>query len=226
MAVANSLGKILGKSPIYPLQTHMHTAHAAVAKLGTLVAAAQADDWKQAVTVHRQILRLAADADKMKLSLRMQLRKNLFMPVSRTDLLELLTSQDLIADHSESFTNLLMNRRMHIPQPAEQAFEAYVAEVIGASALALAAVNELDEVFEVGFGKREIEVVYQKLHVLTRQEATVRRLETKLRHRLFKLESQLDPLEAMFLYQLVDRLDKIARGAERIGNRLLILISI
>ena len=226
MSVGDSLGKILGKSPISPLQAHMHTAHAAVEKLANLVVAAQTGDWKKAASVQKQVVKLSAEADKAKLSLRMQLRKSMFMPVSRTDLLELLTSQDLIADYSESFANLMLSRRMQVPERAEQAFEAYLAEVIGASEMALSAINELDEVFEVGFGKREIDVVHHKLQALARRENSARKLEAKLRQKMFKLESQLEPLDAMFLYQLVDLLDKIARGAERIGNRLLILISI
>jgi predicted phosphate transport protein (TIGR00153 family) len=226
MTVGNSLGKLLGRSPLSPLQEHMRTAAAAVAKLGPLVAAAQAGDWKQAASRHKQILALARDGDRMKLELRMQLRKSLFMPVSRTDLLELLSAQDLIADHAETFANLLMSRQIQVPGKAEQAFRAYLAEVEGAAQFALEAVNELDEVFEVGFGKREIDEVFKQLRALARREKSARKLEAKLRHRLFTLESSMDPLDAMFLYQLVDRLDQIGRGSEHIGNRLLILISV
>ena len=66
MAVGNSLGKLLGKSPLKPLQEHMRMAAAAVHHLGPLVEAARADDWKQAASQHKQVLKLAADADKLK----------------------------------------------------------------------------------------------------------------------------------------------------------------
>lgn len=226
MAVGNSLGKLFGKSPISPLQAHMQTAHAAVSKLGMLVAAAQADDWKQANTIQKDVAKLCAEADRMKLALRMQMRKSLFMPVSRSDLLELLTSQDLIADYGDSFANLLISRRMQVPEAILPAFEAYLAEIISVADLALDAVNELDEVLEVGFGAHEIELVHKKLQGLMRRENAARKMESKLRHRLYKLERELDPLDAMFLYKLVEQLDLIGRGSERIGNRLLILISI
>lgn len=226
MTIGDSLGRVFGKSPLKPLQEHMQSATAAVSLLVPLVASAQAGDWKQAAVHHRKLLKLAAGADKLKLQLRMQLRKSLFMPVSRSDLLELLTSQDLIADYSESFANLLVGRRMQVPEAALPAFEPYLEEVTGVAQLALDVVDELDEVFEVGFGSREMEAVYDKLQALSRAEKTAARLEARLRQRLYKLERNLEPLDAMFLYQLVDRLDQVARGAERVGNRLLILISI
>ena len=226
MAVGSTLGKILGKSPISPLQAHMQTAHGAVSRLDALLAAAQAGDWKQAAAEQRQIAKQATEADRMKLALRMQMRKSLFMPVSRTDLLELLTSQDLIADDSEAFANLLVGRRMQVPDQVAAEFSDYVDEVIAVANVALDAVNELDEVFEVGFGPHEIDVVHQHLQTLMQREHAARKLEAKLRKRLYKLESQLDPIDAMFLYRQVERLDAIGRGCERIGNRLLILISI
>ena len=226
MTLGSSLEKLFGKSPVSPLQAHMSAAHAVVAMLGELISAVQAGDSKRADSIYRQMSTQAREADKLKKALRMQARKSLFMPVARTDLLELLTSQDLVADYSQAVADLLMNRRMRIPEPIEQAFDSYLSEVISVCGLALDAVNELDEVFEVGLGEREIQVVHRKLQALEKREDEVRKLVKDLRRKIFRLEGKLEPLEAMFLYQLVDRLEMIARGSERIGNRLLILISI
>ncbi|MEE4193047.1 MAG: TIGR00153 family protein [Halieaceae bacterium] len=226
MAVGNSLSRLLGKSPLSPLQEHMRQAEAAVAVLPGLLAAAQAGDWEQARRLEKELRGHASEADRLKLELRMQLRKSLFMPVSRSDLLELLTSQDLVADHAESFASLMLSRSIQVPEKAFSQFAAFLAASASTCTLALEAVGELDEVFEVGFGKREIDLVYARLKAIAKQEKAARKLEAKLRAKLFALEKSLDPLDAMFLYQLVDKLDAIARGAERIGNRLLILISI
>ncbi len=226
MAVGNSLGRLLGNSPFSPLQEHMRESEAAVATLPTLLAAAQAGDWQQAKVLGKTLAGHATAADRLKLELRMQLRKSLFMPVSRSDLLELLTSQDLVADDAEAFSSLLLSRKIQVPEKAFSAFAAYLVASAATCTLALEAINELDDVFEVGFGKHEIDRVYTRLKAIAQQEQAARKLEAKLRARLFALEKSLDPLDAMFLYQLVDKLDAIARGAERIGNRLLILISV
>ena len=226
MAIGSALGKLLGKSPLSPLQEHMGMAHGAVARLQGLVAAAQVGDWRHAAELHKELIALAASADKLKLSLRMELRKSVFMPVSRSDLLELLTSQDLVADYSEVIANLIMTRKLSLPEKAYPAFEVWLSAVVSASELAQGAVMELDEVFEVGFAQREIDVVYAKLKEINRQEISARKLEAKLRGTLFKLERSLEPLEAVFIYKLVDRISDIARAVERIGTRLLILISV
>ena len=226
MAIGNALGNLFGKSPLSPLQEHMGKVHDTVACLPGLASAAQSGNWEEAAALHTEILRLASEADKLKLALRMELRKSTFMPVSRSDLLELLTSQDLVADESEFIANLVMNRKMGMPDKAWAGFDSYLSAVVSTVDLAWNAVMELDEVFEVGFGKRESDVVYTKLKSLLRQEATAKKLEAKLRGSLFKVEPDLEPLDAMFIYQLVDRIGDIGRHAERIGNRLLILISV
>lgn len=226
MAIGNALGKLFGKSPLRPLQEHMRKVHDAAAHLPGLVAAAQSGDWEQAAVLHKEMMRLASDADKLKLALRMDLRQSVFMPVNRSDLLELLTSQDLVADESEIIANLVMSRKITLPEKTSAPFDAFLSGVVATVDFAHSAVMELDEVFEVGFAQKEIDVVYRKLRSLLKQEAAVKKLDAKLRGSLRKVEGSIDPLEAMFIYQLVDRVGTIGRHAERIGNRLLIMISV
>ena len=88
---------------------------------------------------------------ELKLALRMDLRKSIFMPVDRSDLLELLTSQDLVADESEIIANLVTGRKIRLPEKSRAAFDAFLAGVVSTVDLARNAVMELDEVFEVGF---------------------------------------------------------------------------
>lgn len=226
MRVGNPLGHLLGRSPLKPLQKHMQTVGHTVACLPALGSALQSQDWESAAGQHKEILTLAAQADQLKLELRTELRRSMFMPVSRSDLLELLTAQDLVADHAESFAGLVMSRKLRWPSKCFPAFAKYLDSVIQTVEAAQFTVSELDEVFEVGFAQREIDEVYARLKTLGKQERTARKLEAKLRGGLMREERSLEPLNAMFLYKAIDKLDDIARGAERIGNRLLIMISV
>ena len=51
------------------------------------------EDWTEAKSQQKKIAKLENEADKLKKKLRLHLPKSLFMPISRRDLLEVLTMQ-------------------------------------------------------------------------------------------------------------------------------------
>ena len=73
-----------------------------------------------------------------------------------TDLLELLSVQDKVANRAKDIAGLMLGRRMVIPEPLFPAFKAFVSRSIDAAAQALTAMNELDELLETGFAGREV----------------------------------------------------------------------
>jgi hypothetical protein len=50
-------------------------------------------------------------------------------------------------------------------------------------------------------------------------------MSIKLRKKLFKLESDLPPVEVMFLYQIITLMCTVADDAETVGDRLQILMA-
>ncbi|WP_410969978.1 DUF47 family protein, partial [Salmonella sp. SAL4458] len=90
---------------------------------------------------------------------RMHLPKSLFLPVPRSDLLELLSVQDKVANRAKDIAGLMLGRRMRIPLPLQGQMLAYVQRSVDASAQALRVVNELNELLETGFGGRETSLV-------------------------------------------------------------------
>ena len=60
---------------------------------------------------------------------------------------------------------------------------------------------------------------------LDRIETETDDLEAGLRGALFEIEDSLDPVTAMFLYQVIERTGEIADMAERVGRRLELLLS-
>ncbi|MCH2706148.1 DUF47 family protein, partial [Listeria monocytogenes] len=85
--------------------------------------------------------------------------KSLFLPVPRSDLLELLSVQDKVANRAKDIVGLMLGRRMRIPLPLQGQMLAYVQRSVDASAQALRVVNELNELLETGFGGRETSLV-------------------------------------------------------------------
>ena len=97
MASGNPLGNLFGRSPIGPIQEHMQIADQAAQLLPDLIRATAADDWDTAKDAQGNRSAESA-ADKLKRSVRRNLPKSLFLPVPRSDLLELVSIQDQVAN--------------------------------------------------------------------------------------------------------------------------------
>ena len=148
------------------------------------------------------------------------------MPVSRSDLLQLVTTQDRIANRTKDVAGLMLGRKIQFPKPLYKQLKEYLKACIDVAEQALKAINELDEVFEVGFSRREVKVVDTLIKDIGKLEKGTDKLQIKLRAELFKIEQDLPPVEVMFLYKIIELIGDIADYAERTGNRLQILISL
>jgi predicted phosphate transport protein (TIGR00153 family) len=226
MAVRNPLVDVFAKSPVRPIQEHMHKVLDTAKGLPTFVNAAQKGDWKKAEAVQKEIVMHERHADKLKHLVRTHVPKRLFMPVSRSDLLQLVTTQDRIANRTKDVAGLMLGRKMQFPKPLATQFKEYIKACLDVAKQACEAIDTLDEVFEVGFSRREVKTVDAMIKEISKREKATDKLQIKLRAELFKIEQDLPPVEVMFLYKIIELIGDIADYSERTGNRLQILISL
>ena len=106
MAISTPIFNMFGRSPIRPLQAHMLAVQSSVDALLPFFEAVQKQDWSQAETLQQQIANFERDADELKKDLRLHLPKGLFLPVPRTDVLEILTMQDKIANMAKDIAGI------------------------------------------------------------------------------------------------------------------------
>jgi len=216
----NPFVSLFGRSPIGPMQQHIAKAHECAANLLPFFEAVMAQDWTEVARVQQEMVRLEKEADKLKKSVRLNLPKSLFLPVPRSDLLELLSVQDKVANRAKDIAGLMLGREMAIPAELQPLIRAFVQRTVDASAQALKAMQELDELLETGFGGREAKLVETLVEELDDIEDDTDRLQIEVRRTLFKLEKALPPVDVMFLYQIIDWIGDVADRAQRVGNRL------
>ncbi|MDG1579683.1 TIGR00153 family protein [Pseudomonas sp. GOM6] len=216
----NPFVSLFGRSPIGPMQQHIAKAHECAANLVPFFEAVMAQDWAEVARVQQEMVRLEKEADKLKKSVRLNLPKSLFLPVPRSDLLELLSVQDKVANKAKDIAGLMLGREMAIPAELQPLIRSFVQRTVDASAQALRAMNELDELLETGFGGREAKLVETLVEELDGIEDDTDRLQIEVRRTLFKLEKDLPPVDVMFLYQIIDWVGEVADRAQRVGNRL------
>ena len=225
MAGANILGNLFGRSPIGPIQEHMQVANEAAQLLPELIRATAADDWIRAKELHKEIAQAERAADKLKRSVRRHLPKSLFLPVPRSDLLGLVSIQDGVANTARDIAVIIMGRNMRFPEPLNESVLEFTEACAATSQHALEAIQELDELLEVGFSGREVKRVEAMLKELDKMERRTDKLAVSVRGKLFRMEAELPPVDVMFYYRVLSLIATLADEAETVGDRLQILMA-
>lgn len=223
--MANVLANIFGSSPVRPLEKHIGISYRCAKQLRSFFAASVKGNWDKARAVRKEIERLEHAADDLKKEIRLSLPKSLFMPVPREDLLELLLVQDKIANRTKDVSGIVMGRKMQIPAPIAEQFLEFVDRNVDAAKQARKSVRELDELFTTGFRGAEVALVQGMIEELDRIETDTDDKQAALRGSLFAIEDTLNPIDAMFMYQVIELTGEIADMAERVGRRLELLLS-
>lgn len=219
------ISEMLGKSPVEPIQNHINTAYECAKKIPELVQAANLHDWNKVEEINSQIRALENEADTIKMQIRSNLPKSLFMPVPREDLLELIVVQDKIANISKGIAGMIRQRRLQIPKHLFEDYMVFLNLCIEAVEFAKTSVNELDELYETGFRGSEVKLVQDLINRLDHIETQTDEKEDNLQYELFKIEKELPPIDVMFLYKLIDKTGQIADMSERVGRRLELLLA-
>jgi len=225
MTIKNALAEFFGKSPIRPMQEHMEVSASAVDRVLVFFDAAINQNWAQAQSIYDEIQHIERKADALKKDLRLHLPKSLFLPVPRSDLLDLLASQAKIANSAKNITGLVLGRKMPILRSLQAPLKAFITTATLNVHQALKAIEELDELLESGFSGRELDVVEQLLDELGELERKADSQEVEIRSQLFALESQLPPVDVMFMYKFIENIGELADRAQRVGDRLFVLLA-
>jgi predicted phosphate transport protein (TIGR00153 family) len=223
--VKNIISEMLGKSPVQPIQNHINVAYKCASLLPSVFEAAHLNDWDKVDKVNERIRNLEHDADKLKLEIRSNLPKSLFMPVPRQDLLELVLVQDKIANIAKSISGMIKQRKIQIPNEMYDEFLVFVKLCVDASKFAKKSVNELDELYETGFRGAEVKLVQALINDLDEIETKTDLKQYAMQEELFEIEKELPPIDVIFLYKLIDKVGAVADMAERVGRRLELLLA-
>lgn len=221
----NAFLGVFAKSPIKPIEEHIKIVHQASENLVPFFEHVFKGEWKEAGEYQQTIRNLERDADELKRVVRLQLPRGLFMPVERTDLLELITHQDKIANTAKDIAGRVIGREMVIPAEIQEHFMQYVKRCVDATKQASETINELDELLETGFRGREVTFVEKMLVELDAIEQDTDDMQIKVRRGLHAIEGQLNPIDVMFLYKIIEWVGVLADQAERVGSRLELMLA-
>lgn len=216
------MGSLFGRSPIRPMQEHMHAAVACAKQILPLFEELVAGNAEGVTARREEIEKLEHKADRIKNEIRSHLPKRMFLAVERRDMLEILDSQDSIADVAQDVAELVEMRRMVVPDEIAEVLLELARRAVSACEQAERVIDELGNLVETGFRGREAARVDKMIDELSEIESETDALEKQTKRLLFGIEDRLG-LSAIFWYKIVDDVGEIADYAERVGNRLRLL---
>jgi predicted phosphate transport protein (TIGR00153 family) len=218
------MGDLFGRSPVRPMQEHMKVAVACARRVLPLFEDMAAGNTAELAAHRQEIDRLEHEADDLKNEIRSHLPRRLFMAIGRRDTLEILDYQDSIADVAQDIAELADQRGMVIPEELVEPLLELVRRVLMACELAERAVDGLDQLVEMGFRGSDVARLEEMIGQLSSIESDSDDLAERAQRRLFAMEDDLG-VSTVFWYQTILLVGNLADYAERVGNRLRLLVA-
>ncbi len=223
--MASPIMSLFGQSPIKPLQQHMHTVLECVYLLNPFFQAVIKEDWEAVEEAYNTIAEFEDKADDQKQDIRLHLPKSLFMPINRSDLIQLLSKQDKVCNTAKDIAGLILGRKQVIPKKIASDMAAYVKSAIAVATEAKVVIDELDELIGSGFGGREIDRINKCITKLERAENKNDKRQITLRAKLHAIEADMPPIDAMFIYKTIEAIGNLADRAQSAGEQIQVIIA-
>lgn len=223
MAVKPALSDVLGSSPLSIMERHAEACLNCVTRLGPYFEAAQGGQWGKAEKLQLEIARLEGIADDIKMDVRRNLPRGLWMSVSRPDLLELVRMQDKMANETKDIAGISLGRQLAFPSKLGKPLFKFIATVTEAAEKAVEVVVATRELSRTAFGARQVTVIMTKSVMVEKIERRSDELQSTLRAKLRQHEESISPVDAIFLYQLLTNIGDIADHAEKVSHRAQII---
>lgn len=223
--LSRSILGLFAKSPFGPTQSHLKKVIECAHQLRPLFEAVYVEDENEIHKVANRINQLEHEADELKNSIRDSLPKSLFLAVDRRDLLDLIHIQDSIADSTQEVSGLLSLKRLRLPEALRPDTQHLIDEILVTCDMAGAIGDEMESLTEASFGGPEAERVLGMIKQLDDVETKSDVIGLALARRLFTLEDQMKPVDVMLWYYIFYTTGQVANNAERMGNRLRLLIA-
>lgn len=224
MPLNNILG-MFAQSPFKPLQQHANKVDECCNFLIPFFDACFKQDWELAETIRLQISEAERQADTLKREIRLKLPRGLFIPIERTDLLELVTQQDKLANYAKDIAGRVIGRNLPIPTDIQIAFITFVRRSLDAAHQANLVIQEMDELLETGFKGKELALVNRMIHELDTIEDDTDKQQILLRRQLLAIEDNYRPVDVIFLYKIIEWVGVLADQAQRVGSRIELMLA-
>ncbi|MCF7806196.1 MAG: TIGR00153 family protein [Simkaniaceae bacterium] len=221
-----TIARLFGKSPFAPLQSHMEKVGACITKLSEIFTAIFNHQLDQIEGLVPILSKLEHEADLTKNDIRNHLPTSLFLPVDRSQILEILALQDSIADKAEEIGYLLTLKPFEPIRELHEGLKELFDKNIEAFNDTLKITKEMEQLLEASFGGMEA----QRVKVMVDQTSYREYESDLLKHQLMKqFFAQADALSTPVFYmwiRLIEEIGQISHLCEKLAIRIRMILDL
>ena len=221
----STLGKLFGRSPFGPLREHMMVVKKCIDELIPFIEAQINEKDYIAQEIAQKIFELEDDADKIKNELRDNLPRSIFLPVDRSNLLEILDIQDSIADTAQDITILFSLRPLTVPEQIAEDLREHVDSSVKICYIAAEIADRFERLLKSSFSGTEAEEVFAMVHKLNDLERENDDSGLDLTRRIFRMEGTLSPVEIYLWSRTIRKIGDLADYSQKMANRMRLLLA-
>lgn len=217
--------QLFGDSMVTPIKQHMAVCNDTAQTLAPFFDAVLIDDLSRTRSIFKEICDREHDADERKRSIRLHLPSGMLLSVSRNDLLEWVRAQDKIANVSRDLAGVVSGRAVHIPAFLHDDLRRSLDQALATVDALNEVLSHLDTLVGTGFIPGRAHAIENGVDKVDDAERASDKLEQAARQRLFEHEEELDPVDVMFLYQIIDLIGEVAGRSQAVANRIRIALA-
>ena len=222
----STIGNLFGRSPFSQIQQHMCQVGKCIEKMCEALDALQDGEPEKLDMFATEVSQLEHQADQIKTDVRNRLLRRFFMPIDRSDVLEILSLQDSIADTAEDVCVVLTMKPLPFPDEFREDFVTFRELNIKAFHIVADIINELDELIESGFGGAEAEKIRRMAHDAAFAEHQCDLVQIQLLKKIYALDTQMTVGEFHLWMRMTRVLGRISNLAENLAARVLKTLSL
>lgn len=216
--------QLFSKSPFGPLQEHLKKVGDCVELVKPLFQALLDNDDESLRSIAKQISKLEHSADEIKNEIRDNLPRNIFMPVNRSDFLNLLSQQDSIADTVEDIAFLLTVRKTNCPESWRDSLLSYVHKCVNVFNDTSEIYESLDSLVQSGMTGSEANTVLKKINEIGMKEWEVDKTQFEMLSNMFSMEDEMKPADLFWWSKIFKELGDIGNYSEKSVNSIRMMI--
>ena len=225
----NMLGSIFnlfGRSPFTPLRAHMEKVSGCVHLLDDLFKALEKNDYDALEVISNKIGEFEHEADLTKNDIRNHLPKGLFLPIDRSQLLEILSTQEKIADKAKDIAVLATLKRIELLPTFIVEFKEFLQKNISTFDAVLRITKEMDELLESSFGGIEAEKVCSLVEEVSFKEHEVDIIQRKLLKKLFEADNEMSYTTFYVWQKICIAIASISNLSETLAYRIRVTLEL
>lgn len=222
----STIGNLFGRSPFGQIQAHMNQVKTCVEKMAEAVTAMSDGRFSELDDMAYEVSKLEHHADQLKGDIRNHLFRRFFMPIQPSEILEIVSLQDSLADTAEDVCKVMTLKELPFPEGLRPEFDEFIELSMKAFRGVAAMIDELDELIESGFGGTEGERIRSMAHDVAVAEHEVDVVQLKLLKTLYENDTNMTVGQFHLWMRLTRLLSRISNLSENLANRILKTLSI